>query len=287
MVFRESLKQHLTPRGISAFRVLFNAFYRAAEPLDFAARVLNDRADYPPIRLRKRTGFLRHVEMVSAEFMAYIKLLAHVQQSDRVLDVGCGCGLMALQLANYLDASGRYAGVDPDRDAINWCRRHISPKHPAFSFEHMDIVTPFTPSGHVAAEDYSFPFAAASFDFVLLKSVFTHMRPQQVKRYLNEIERVLAPQGSALITLFLKNDEQRRLEAAGLNELAFKHGDPPWYYGFPGEPESRCAFDEEYILNLLAESGLTLKSPIVYGTWSGRAGGVSWQDMVVIKRSGA
>jgi SAM-dependent methyltransferase len=287
MVFRDSLKQHLPARGISAFREFFQAFYIAAEPLDFAARLLNNRADYPPIRLRKRTGFLRHVEMVSAEFMAYLKLLAHLQQSDRVLDVGCGCGLMALQLADYLAGSGRYVGIDPDREAIDWCRRHISPKHPAFSFEHMDVVTPFTPHGRAGAEDYRFPFAAESFDFVLLKSVFTHMRSQPVKRYLEEIRRVLAPQGSALITLFLKNDEQRRLEAAGLNEFAFEHGDPPWYYGLPGEPESRCAFDEGYILDLLAETGLALKSPIVYGTWSGRTNGVSCQDMVLINRASA
>jgi SAM-dependent methyltransferase len=246
LTFRESLKQHLPARGIRALRRLFEA---SVEPLDFAVRVLNKRADYPPFRLRKRVGCVRDVEMSSAEFMAYLKLLAHVQPGDRGLDIGCGRGLMALQLAHYLDASALYVGIDPDRTAINWCRRHISPKYPAFRFEHLDIVTPFTPSGHVAAENYRFPFEAGSFDFVLLKSVFTHMRPRQVKRYLEEIRRVLAPRGSALITLFLMNDEQRGLEAAGLNEFAFKFGDPPWYYGYPDEPEAACAFDEGYILD--------------------------------------
>jgi SAM-dependent methyltransferase len=151
----------------------------------------------------------------------------------------------------------------------------------------MDIGTPYSPSGRVAAEEYRFPFLADSFDFVLLKSVLTHMRPQQVNGYLEEIRRVLAPRGSALITLFLMNDEQRRLAAAGLNELSFKYGDPPWYYGFPGVPENRCAFDEGYILDLLAQRGLALESPIVYGTWSGRADGISCQDMVLLKRSDA
>jgi SAM-dependent methyltransferase len=284
MVFRDSLKQ-LPARGIKGLRKVFKTF--AAEPVDFAARVMNHRADYPPMRLRERIGPLRNVEMASAEFMAYLKLLAHLQQSDRVLDVGCGCGLMALQLADYLDGSGRYVGIDPDREAINWCRRHITAKHPAFSFEHMDVVTPFTPYGRAAAEEYRFPFAAESFDFVLLKSVFTHMRPQPAKRYLEGIRRVLAPQGAALITLFLKNDEQRRLGAAGLNEFAFEHGDPPWYYGFPSVPEAQCAFDERYFLDLLAETGLALKSPIVYGTWSGRTNGLSCQDMVLINRASA
>jgi SAM-dependent methyltransferase len=287
MAFHQSLKEHLPASGIRAFRGLFEALYMAAEPVDFVARVLNNRADYPPIRLRRRSGALREMEMASAEFMAYLKLLGHVQRSDRVLDIGCGCGLMALQLANYLDTSGRYVGIDPARASINWCRRHISPKYPAFSFEHMDIVTPYSPSGRVAVEEYRFPFQAGSFDFVLLKSVLTHMRPQQVNGYLEEIRRILTPRGSALITLFLMNDEQRRLAAAGLNEFSFNYGDPPWCYGFPGEPENRCAFDEGYILDLLAQRGLALKSPIVYGTWSGRADGVSCQDMVLIKRSDA
>jgi hypothetical protein len=47
MFFPQSLKEHLPARGIRAFRWLFEAMYIAAEPLDFAARVLNDRTDYP------------------------------------------------------------------------------------------------------------------------------------------------------------------------------------------------------------------------------------------------
>jgi len=63
MVFHQSLKEHPPARGIRAFRGLFEALYIAAEPLDFAARVLNNRTDYPPIRLRRRSGALRQMEM--------------------------------------------------------------------------------------------------------------------------------------------------------------------------------------------------------------------------------
>src|SRR5690242_20683070 len=131
MVFHQSLKEHLPASGIRAFRGLFEALYMAAEPVDFVARVLNNRADYPPIRLRRRSGALREMEMVSAEFMAYVKLVGHVQRSGRVLDIGCGCGLMAVQLASYLDTSGRYVGMGPVRASRGGCRRHISPRYPA------------------------------------------------------------------------------------------------------------------------------------------------------------
>ncbi|MGQ0445781.1 MAG: class I SAM-dependent methyltransferase [Beijerinckiaceae bacterium] len=137
----------------------------------------------------------------------------------------------------------------------------------------------------MAAEQYSFSFPADSFVFVLLKSVLTHIRPPQIKRYLEEIRRVLAARGSALITLLLMNDEQRRRAAAGFPQIAFRYGDPPWCYGLPGDPESRCAFEEAYIVDLLGEAGLVLDSPIWYGTWSGRAGGISLQDMILIKRA--
>lgn len=70
---RNSLKEHLPSRGFRVFRWLLDAIYIAAEPLDFAARILNNRADYPNIWLRRRNGSERQIEMSSAEFMAVFR----------------------------------------------------------------------------------------------------------------------------------------------------------------------------------------------------------------------
>lgn len=68
MNLRNSLKEHLPSPGFRVFRRLLDAIYIAAEPFDFADRILNNRADYPPIWLRRRNGSVRQMEMSSAEF---------------------------------------------------------------------------------------------------------------------------------------------------------------------------------------------------------------------------
>jgi len=45
--------------------------------------------------------------------------------------------------------------------------------------------------GTVAASEFVFPFADASFDFVSLASVFTHMLPVDLEHYAGQIARVL------------------------------------------------------------------------------------------------
>jgi hypothetical protein len=46
----------------------------------------------------------------------------------------------------------------------------------------------------------------------------------------------------------------------------------------------RCDFNESYILNPMARNGLVLEGLIVYGTWSGRAGGILFPDIMLIAR---
>ena len=82
---------------------------------------------------------------------------------------------------------------------IAWCQENITPKHPNFRFQVADIRNKEYNSGErFAASEYEFPYEDASFDFVLLTSVFTHLLPNEVENYLSEIQRVLAPGGGVL-----------------------------------------------------------------------------------------
>ena len=60
------------------------------EPMDLAGRALNGKRRYPPLRLRRYVGPLPSFESSAAEFVAYLKILAHLQPTERLLDVGCG-----------------------------------------------------------------------------------------------------------------------------------------------------------------------------------------------------
>lgn len=193
---------------------------------------------------------------------------------------------MALYLKDYFDKQGSYVGVDLHGPSINWCRRRIGSEHKKFEFKHIDVQSlAYNPGGEVKGEGFVFPYESESFDVVLLKSVFTHMRPAEVENYLREVARMLKGNGRCLATFFLLNQEQRALAAEDRNALTFSFGTKEWRYVYEHSPESASAYDEVYILNLLERHGLKLSAPIYYGQWSGRKDGLSFQDMLVIEKS--
>lgn len=259
--------------------------YVALGPVDYLGRALSGKGDFPPLHLRRHVGPLRSFESSGAEFLAYCRLLAGLWADERVLDVGCGCGLMALFLEEYLSARGAYAGLDLHGPSIRWCRRRFGAR-PNFSFERMDVRSEaWNPRGRRAPEEYTFPFDDASFDLVLVKSVFTHMRPAGVERYLGELSRLLAPGGRALASFFLLNERQAGLRREGRNRIDFAFGEGAWRHAYRHSPESAAAFDEEYVLGLLAARGLKVGGEVFYGTWSGRGDGLSFQDLLVLEKS--
>lgn len=81
--------------------------------------------------------------------------------------------------------------------------KNITPKYPNFNFQLADIYNKmYNPQGKYKASDYKFPYANETFDFVFLTSVFTHLLPQDMERYLSEIARVLKKNGRCFITFF-------------------------------------------------------------------------------------
>lgn len=262
------------------------------EPLDYICRLINGKRDFPPVYLRCRTGPLGSFEGSGAEFNAYLKLICKLLPGETLLDIGCGCGLMVLNLtgssnlAEYLGQSGKYLGIDVHKASIKWCQRKISRKYPNCAFSHMDVRNKaYNPHGRHAADNYVFCFEDSTCDVVLLKSVFTHMLPSAVENYLREIRRLLSDRGRCLATFFLLNKEQEKLAQEGSNRLDFKFGDKTVRYIRKDWPELVVAYEEEFIMNLLAEIGLVLDEPIKYGTWSGRQNGISFQDMVTFRRA--
>lgn len=254
-------------------------------PFDYLSRLLNNKRDFPPLHLRRYVGPLRTFESSGAEFSTYLRLLAELQPEERVLDIGCGCGLMALYLKDYLDASGSYAGLDIHQPSIRWCQKKISASHSNFHFAHIDVRSmAYNAKGKLQADTYKFPCDAHSFDVVLLKSVFTHMRPPEVKNYLGEVSRLLTAKGRCLATFFLLNEDQARLAPDGKNALAFNFGEGPWRYVYENSPESAAAYEESYVRELLKENDLVLKRPIFYGSWSGRKDGLSFQDILLLEK---
>jgi len=158
----------------------------------------------PPPELMEHIGGGDYIAVGQLFSPLFIKL-GNLKPNHNVLEVGCGVGRMAVPLINYLK-EGHYEGFDLHADAIKWCKENIESKYPNFHFNHIDLYHEvYNKNGKVQASNFKFPYKAESFDFIILTSVFTHMKPLDVKNYLSEISRVLKKGGRCFITFLLLN----------------------------------------------------------------------------------
>lgn len=218
------------------------------------------------------------------EFFTYFVDIGGLRPADAVLEVGCGVGRMAVPLTRFLtEGGGRYDGFDVMADAIAWCRTHITPRFPVFTFQHAALRNrAYNASATTLATDFVFPYPDASFDFVFLTSVFTHLLPDEVQHYLSEIVRVLRPGGRCFSTFFLLNAESLGLMRAGLSpHFPFAHRLDDCRVQDADVPEAAVAYDEERIRRWHQAAGLAIDEPVRYGTWCSRLDGLSLQDIVL------
>jgi SAM-dependent methyltransferase len=216
-------------------------------------------------------GFVR----LGERWALYFREDCGLRPSESVLDVGCGLGRVGIPLARYL-TEGSYSGFDVDARAIEWCVANISPRWPNARFCHADVHhRASNPEGVLDARHFRFPYRDQEFDFAFAISVFTHMLPEDVERYLAEIARVLKAGGRSAITYVLLNPEAERLMESGSTKSVLgqrlKHDHGHYRLADEALPEQLVGYEESFVLDLYAKVGLSVRHPIHYGRWSGRS----------------
>ncbi len=145
-------------------------------------------------------------------------LLPHLRPGLSILDVGCGVGAIALDLATTTQPS-LVMGVDPDVVQIELARATAERRAIAnVSFE--------------VGSAYEIPVPDASFDVVYANTVLLHVR--EPARALAEMRRVLRPGGVAAVsdddlsTVVFSPDLPELRRAMSLFEQSITHagGDP-------------------------------------------------------------
>ncbi len=275
---RETLKRLVPKRLQPAGR---RVYYFPADVLDY----FRGRRDplVPPRGIAHVGG--GDFRKIGERSLAHFVKFGGLRPDDRVLDVGCGVGRMAAPLTRYLSPDGSYEGFDIVPKEIEWCKRNIAPRFPNFRFQVADIQNKeYNPWGKVDASEYEFPYEDASFDFVILTSVFTHLLPEEVNNYLSEIRRVLKPGGRCFVTFFLLNDESLRLIGEEQNTISFDHNLGSYRIKDKDTPENAVAYDEPYVYSLYKRYDLRIEEPVRYGSWSGRRGGADYQDILVASK---
>src|SRR5258707_15351923 len=125
--------------------------------------------------------------------------LAQLQPGEQVLDVGCGTGTLAIEVARRVGRAGRVAGVDPGKEQIARARRSAARRNMPIEFQ-IGVIE-------------QLPFPDRSFD-VVLSTLMMHHVPAPLKRQgLAEIARVLKPGGRLVIADFKRKQERAGLAA--------------------------------------------------------------------------
>lgn len=117
-----------------------------------------------------------------------LKLLTDLglKSESRLLDVGCGTGLLTTAAERFLSDRGSYWGTDLAPEAVEFCRGKFT--RPNFHFAVNGMTT--------------IPIHGETFDAIAYYSVFTHTYPDETALLLAESKRLLAPGGFIFADLF-------------------------------------------------------------------------------------
>ena len=110
---------------------------------------------------------------------------AELRSGDRVLDVGCGNGVLTHPLADIVGPTGEAWGIDPAPDMV---RAAMQATGPGGNIAHFKL-----------AAIEGLPFPDASFDAALISLVLHHLPPDLKVIGLREVHRVLKPGGRLLV----------------------------------------------------------------------------------------
>lgn len=225
----------------------------------------------PPLWLRRHTGRLSDIADAQRGTDELFREWTLVREGDRVLDAGCGFGVLAGPLSRRFGPKGRYLGFDLHGPSIRWAQRSISSADRRFRF----VLT--SPESR---DEGRFPAPDGEADFVLAKSFFTHLPEPAARRAFEEIARTLAPDGRALVTAFL-------FEASHPPLALFPYPDAgsPVRWRWKSRPEAAIAFERVHFTRMLEEAGLAVEI-FRPGFWP-RADGLNAQDVLLVSHAGA
>jgi len=105
-----------------------------------------------------------------------------ISQFESILDFGCGCGRVIRHLRSY--DTVRLHGTDCNRNTILWCDENLN-----FAEFSSNLLEPPT------------RYPNCSFDLIYAFSVFTHLTEQLQIPWIQELHRIIKPNGYLIITV--------------------------------------------------------------------------------------
>lgn len=249
------MKDRFLLAGSDLLRAVRTAAFRLASPLDAIARRAVRRPSLPPLWLRRHAGPVASFESSARDMAAFLDSLGVPAPTDDVLDIGCGPGAMAAQIARRLGTGRRYVGFDVHEPSIRWCRKHFAGDR-RLSFELASVASPYGSHFGPPAGTYRFPMEDGRAGLVLAKSVFTHLFEEDARHYFAEIRRTLNPGRAAIVTAFLFDRDEVAFPGV---QRAFPFGNGGFRWRSRLRPTSAVAYERSRFFEMVGGSGLRVQ----------------------------
>jgi 2-polyprenyl-3-methyl-5-hydroxy-6-metoxy-1,4-benzoquinol methylase len=137
-------------------------------------------------------GFEEYLRSMGAKLDTRLKIvldLAKIDKETKVLDIGCGRGEILLHVAKKGAIS---YGIDYSRDAIAISHNTIRGFNGSFKG-----------NAHLCMAEATFiPFRSGSFDRIILSDIVEHLFPDELKKVMEEVSRLIKKGGLLVIHTF-------------------------------------------------------------------------------------
>lgn len=253
--------------GVSWQHPLIKIVIKIINPLDRIARSFSGLSQLPPYSDRVVSngitqqfggkGFHTFGEILSNQ----LQQKAGLTPSSRVLEIGCGCGRTAMALTEVLE-DAHFTGMDIHKGSIESCLKNKKLTAKGFTFNHLDVQNnEYNPKGPALAKDFVFPYKLEAFDVIFMVSVFTHMLTDDVKNYIKEISRMMAPGGICMVTTFIMDEDKK------MHGMSFPHKEQEHFYYNESLPEEAIGYELGFFQKEFALHNMELKSDPAWGGW--------------------
>lgn len=195
--------------------------------IDYTSSLKNVFKDKVYVRRRDQVSRVAFSEIYDLIY----NLVCETVASGKILDIGCGTGLCAIQIAK--DDHYEVAGIDNSAEMIKMCKKNAKKEGAMVDFR-------------VAAAS-QLPFEDREFDMIVSNGSLHHWeKPVEV---FNEVYRVLKPGGSVFINDLCENPDRDELMRIIGSKIPFK----PMRDGFM-ENAPKGAYSREKALGILEQS---------------------------------
>ena len=219
---------------------------------------------------------------IGEDWITFFKQHTLLNEHSNVLDIGSGIGRIAIPLTRFL--KGRYEGFDVVKQGVDWCKKNITKRFENFRFTYVDLFNDLYKNKGISAQNFSFPYDDAAFDFACSISVFTHMLPEEVDNYLKESFRVMKTDGYLLATFFILDEESNNLmlKHDGLN---FRHSFGNYALLDKKVKSANVAYHRDYLEAMIRQAGFSIQKE-VKGHWCGRENKevIEFQDIIIMQK---